>query len=61
MSPNPNWSRFTPEEAERRAILLLVQLERGMSAVHWGGWKVDRDALLQTLTDVWVATLHGDR
>jgi len=61
MSGNPNWKRFSPEEGKRRAILLLLQLERGMSALHWGGWKTDREALLATLTDMWVATLHGDR
>ena len=61
MSSNPNWNRFSPEEGKRRAVLLVLQLERGMSALHWGGWKTDRDALLATLTDMWVATLHGDR
>jgi AcrR family transcriptional regulator len=61
MSSHENWRRFAPDEAERRAVLLVFQLERGMSAVHWGGWPVDRDALLETLTDIWVSTLHGDR
>lgn len=61
MSSNRNWSRFSANEAERRACLLIFQLERSMSAVHWGGWTVDREALLQTLTDVWVSTLRGDR
>ena len=60
MSPNPNWSRFEPEEAERRACVLIFQLERTMSAFHWGAWPTDREGLLKTLTDVWVATLKGE-
>jgi len=60
MSSNPNWNRFTPDEAERRACVLIFQLERSMSAFHWGSWPTDRDALLRTLTDVWVATLRAE-
>jgi AcrR family transcriptional regulator len=57
MSDNPLWNRFSPEEGRRRAYLLILQLERCMDAWHYGGWKNDRDALLATLTDIWVATL----
>ena len=60
MSDNPLWDRFSPDEARRRAYLLIMQLERCMDAWHYGGWKNDREALLKTLTDIWVATL-GER
>lgn len=51
------WSAFSPQEAERRAQLLIFQIERTMMAVHIEGWDTDFDALLDTLTDIWVATL----
>jgi AcrR family transcriptional regulator len=57
ISGNPLWSRFTPEEANRRACLLLFQLERTMDARHYGGWEENREALRLTLTDIWVKTL----
>jgi AcrR family transcriptional regulator len=57
MSDNPLWARFSPEEGRRRAYLLILQLERCMDAWHYGGWKNDREALLKTLTDIWVAIL----
>jgi AcrR family transcriptional regulator len=57
MSDNKLWARFSPEEGRRRAYLLIMQLERCMDAWHYGGWKNDREALLKTLTDIWVATL----
>jgi len=60
MSSSRKWSRFSPEEAEQRACLLIFQLERSMAALHWGGWDVDREVLLRTLTDIWVSTLKGD-
>ncbi len=53
------WSHFDPEEASRRAYLLILQLQRGLTAVHFGGWTVDRDALLNTLTDIWMTTLQA--
>jgi AcrR family transcriptional regulator len=56
---NPLWTRFSPEEARRRAALLIFQLERCMDAFHYGGWKTDRDDLLATLTSIWVATLNA--
>jgi AcrR family transcriptional regulator len=59
MSGNPLWDRFNPEEGRRRAVMLILQLERVMDAWHYGGWKNDRDAMLGTLTDIWVATLAG--
>lgn len=57
MSDNPLWNRFSPAEARRRASLLLFQLERAMEAHHYGHWTDDRDALLATLTEIWVRTL----
>ncbi|MGH6781496.1 MAG: TetR/AcrR family transcriptional regulator [Sphingomonadaceae bacterium] len=51
------WSAFTPEEAQRRAQLLIFQVERSMMAVHIEEWDTDFEALLDTLTDIWVATL----
>jgi AcrR family transcriptional regulator len=59
MSGNPLWDRFSPEEGRRRAVMLILQMERVMDAWHYGGWKNDRDAMLATLTDIWVATLAG--
>lgn len=52
------WLHFTPEEAHRRAYLLLLQLHRCMSSWYTGTWSTDRDALLSTLTDMWCATLQ---
>ncbi len=52
------WKQFTPDEARRRAVLLLLQLHRCMSAWHYEGWTTDRQALLQTLTEIWLATLR---
>jgi AcrR family transcriptional regulator len=53
------WKHFTPEEANRRAYLLMVQLHRCMASWHYGGWSTDREALLHTLTDIWVSTLKA--
>lgn len=52
------WPHFTPEEAQRRAYLLILQLHRCMSSHYYGGWSADRNALLTTLTDIWCATLQ---
>ncbi len=57
MSGNPLWNRFTPSEGRRRATLLIFQLERCMDASYYGGWKDDREAVFNTLVDIWVATL----
>lgn len=57
MSDNPLWERFAPAEGRRRATLLIFQLERCMDAAHYGGWKDDREAVFNTLVDIWVATL----
>ncbi|SNS38648.1 transcriptional regulator, TetR family [Sphingomonas laterariae] len=51
------WSAFTADEARRRAQLLIFQLERAMMAVHIEEWDTGFDALLDTLTEIWLATL----
>jgi len=57
MAHNPLWDRFSPAEGRRRAALLIFQLERCMDAYHYAGWKDDRQAIFNTLVDIWVATL----
>ena len=59
LSHNPLWSRFTPAEGRRRAALLIFQLERCMDAHYYGGWTDDRQAIFNTLVDIWVATLNS--
>lgn len=61
MGDHARWAHFSPEEARRRAQLLIFQVERSMMAVHIEGWETDLDALLDTLTDIWVATLTPSR
>ncbi|WP_380875604.1 hypothetical protein ACFB49_05280 [Sphingomonas sp. DBB INV C78] len=51
------WSAFSAAEAQRRAQLLIFQVERSMMAVHIEGWDTDFEALLDTLTDIWAGTL----
>ena len=58
MHSRHKWLHFTPEEAHRRAYLLLLQLHRCLSSCYTGGWSTDRDALLATLTEIWCATLQ---
>lgn len=55
------WAAFTPEEAQRRAQLLIFQVERSMMAVHVEGWETDFEGLLDTLSDIWIATLAPAR
>ena len=52
------WSHFDRSEATRRAYLLILHLQRGLTAVHFGGWTEERDALLGTFTDIWISTLR---
>jgi ABC-2 type transport system ATP-binding protein len=44
-------------EAEVRAHLLITQLETFLGNWYIRGWEVDRTVALETLTDVWCATL----
>jgi AcrR family transcriptional regulator len=54
------WSRFSPGEAEVRALLLISQMETFFGNWYIRGWKMDRATVLDTLTDVWCATLKVD-
>jgi AcrR family transcriptional regulator len=60
MGSSPLWGRFDPEEGRRRAALLIFQIERSMDAWHYGGWKTDREGLLETMVDIWLATLAAN-
>lgn len=51
------WGRFSTPEAEVRAHLLITQLETFLGNWYIRGWEVDRSVALDTLTDVWCATL----
>jgi AcrR family transcriptional regulator len=52
-----NWKRFSPEEAEIRAHLLITQLETFLGNWYIRGWEMDRATAIETLADVWCATL----
>jgi AcrR family transcriptional regulator len=54
------WSRFSPAEAEVRALLLISQMETFFGTWYIRGWKLDRATVLDTLADVWCATLAVD-
>jgi len=54
------WGRFSPAEAEIRALLLIGQMETFFGNWYIRGWKMDRATVLDTLTDVWCATLKVD-
>jgi hypothetical protein len=54
-----HWQHLSREETRRRAHLLIFQLERTMTAFHIEGWAEDRDALLDTLTQIWTSTIHS--
>ncbi len=51
------WKRFSPEEAEIRAHLLIAQMETFLGNWYIRGWEMDRATVLDTLADVWCATL----
>lgn len=51
------WGAFSPEEAEVRALLLIAQMEAFFGTWYIRGWKIDRKTALDTLADVWCATL----
>lgn len=55
------WARFTPEEAPRRATVLIIQLFRCMWNYQNGLWGTELEALLDTLTDIWLAALHAEQ
>ena len=53
------WAHFTPEEAQRRATVLVIQLFRCMWNYQQGLWGTELEPLLDTLTDVWLASLQA--
>ncbi len=53
------WQHLPREEAERRAQLLIFQLERCMLEWVSGRWEQSREALLETLARIWIATLRA--
>lgn len=54
-----NWSRFRPDEARRRAQLLIYQLERVSLDIQNGHrFLTEREPLIQTLTEIWLLTLR---
>jgi len=55
-----HWSRFSAAEAEVRALLLISQMETFFGTWYIRGWKMDRATVLDTLADVWCATLKLD-
>ncbi|MFC9787499.1 TetR/AcrR family transcriptional regulator [Rhodococcus sp. NPDC127528] len=54
------WGRFPAEEAERRALWLISGLELFLNTWLVRGWAHDREAAIDTLTDVWRATLNAE-
>jgi AcrR family transcriptional regulator len=54
------WSRFSAAEAEVRALLLIAQMETFFGNWYIRGWTMDRATVLDTLADVWCATLKVD-
>ena len=55
------WSHFAPEEAERRACLLIIELCRSMWASHDGMFVSELEPLFDTLSDIWFTTLRADQ
>jgi AcrR family transcriptional regulator len=49
--------RCRPAEAKLRAALLIVQLERAMLDLCRGAWQVPEEALLDTLSKLWLQAL----
>ncbi|MFC7446488.1 TetR/AcrR family transcriptional regulator [Rhodococcus daqingensis] len=54
------WQRFSAEESERRALLLISGLELFLNTWLVRGWPHDREAAIDTLTDVWRATVIAE-
>jgi AcrR family transcriptional regulator len=54
------WSRFSADEAEVRALLLISQMETFFGTWYIRGWKMDRATVLDTLADVWCTSLQVD-
>jgi AcrR family transcriptional regulator len=54
------WRAFPRAEAEIRALLLIAQMEAFFGTWYIRGWKINRKTALDTLADVWCATLKVD-
>ena len=54
------WARFSPEETQRRATVLIIQLFRVMWNYQIGLWANELEPLCDTLADIWLTTLHVD-
>lgn len=54
-----HWQHLPRDEAERRAQLLIFQLERCMLEWVSGRWEQPREAVLGTLARIWIATLRA--
>lgn len=54
-----HWRHLPRDEAERRAQLLIFQLERCMPEWVSGSWEQSREAVLGTLARIWIATLRA--
>lgn len=60
LGTSERWLHLHPKEAERRAYLLIFQLERSFGEFASGRWKnIERESLIRTLTNVWLATLRA--
>lgn len=54
-----HWQHLARDEAERRAQLLIFQLERCLPEWVSGRWEQPRETLVATLARLWVATLRA--
>lgn len=54
-----HWQHLPRDEAERRAQLLIFQLERCLLEWVPGRWEQPREALVATLARLWIATLRA--
>ncbi|QDX80806.1 hypothetical protein B9N43_05845 [Denitratisoma sp. DHT3] len=59
MGAPERWGHLSAGEAERRALLLILQLETAFMEWCAGRWKIDRASLIRTMTNVWLATLRA--
>lgn len=53
------WVHFTHEEAQRRATILIIQLFRCMWNYQNGLWGTELEPLIDSLTDIWLASLQA--
>lgn len=60
MSNAELWQRFTPEDGERRALLLIGGLGVFMNTWQVRGWQMDRAGAIDTLVSFWRGALGAD-